>query len=113
LFLAGERHLFAFSLRVRIWRDVWHEALGADLGVDLEVGCGHDVLFLRLRVVEERPLALFELERPLVRFLPLAGAEPRFEPRFVWRVRRFESPAGPPSPPSPDCATELAAPSAV
>jgi hypothetical protein len=114
LFLADEGHLFAFSLHLRIRRDVGHEALGADPGVDLEVGRGHDVpFFLRLRVVEERLLALFELERPLVGFLPLARAVPRFEPRFVWRVRRFEPPAVSPSPPSPDCATGLAAPSAV
>jgi hypothetical protein len=103
LFLACKRHLFAFSPRRRIRGDAGHEALRADPGVDLEVRRGHDVLFfLRLRVVEERLLALFELElartpssssrnesanlSTSVVFLPLARAEPRFEPRFLWPV---------------------------
>ena len=49
------------------------------------------VVFLRLRVVAERLLALFELERRLLlALLPLDRAEPRFEPRLVCRVLRFE-----------------------
>jgi hypothetical protein len=63
--------------------------------------------------LDERLLALFELERPLVDFLPLARAEPRFEPRFVWRLLRFEPPPVSLSPLSPDCAFGVAAPSGV
>lgn len=115
LFVAGKRHLFAYSPRLRVRRDVGHDALRADAAGDFEVGRGHDLL-LRLRVVEERLLALvglFELDRPLVVFPPLARAEPRFEPRFVWRVRRFEPPAVRPALLAPDWAPGLLAPSAV
>jgi hypothetical protein len=111
---ANKRHLFAFSSRLRMRRDVGHEALRADPGVDLEVRRAHDVLFfLRLRVVEERLVALFELERPLVGFLPLARADPRLEPRFVWRALRFEREGVSESPLSSGCVPGLAAPSAV
>lgn len=129
LFVVGKRHLFAFSPRLRIRRDVGDEALRADAGVDLEVRRAHDVLFFfRLRVAEERLLALLglELARTLssssrnesanlstsVVFAPPDRAEPRFEPRFLRRLVRFEPLTVSPSPLSLGCAPWLVASSA-
>jgi hypothetical protein len=110
LFVAVERHLLRPGARIR--RDVGHEALGADPRADLEVRRGQDApFFLRPRVPEERLVPLFELERELAVFLPLARAEPRFEPRFVWRLLRFAPPAVWPPPPPPEFAPCPAVPS--
>jgi hypothetical protein len=62
-----------------------------DFGVDLEVRRGHDVFFLRLRVVEEPLLTVFELELPPLVVLALFDLEELFAfllVAFAFAVRR-------------------------
>ena len=84
-----ERHI-TDATHVCVWEDVGDQPLCTQQGADLEIRPVHDDFFLeRLLDDDRRERVALELDPRLLAFLAVDRVEPRFEPRFVCRLRLF------------------------